>query len=102
MQNRSLRGSASFALFLLAALALLAGGYTITRQMSSRGVTFFERGKSIATALDRFARAAKARDVQAVAAFIAPEYRGQTLGLACLRLLQEKDGVRRSAMTPDG
>src|SRR3954453_2939688 len=102
MQNRSLRGSATPALFLLMPLALVVGGWTVGRQMTARGEGFYERGKSIVGVLDRFARASKARDRQGVAALFAARYPGQALGFGALALRGEKDGVRTFAQQSNG
>ena len=101
MRSRSLRGSAAPALFLVVPLTLAAGGWTLSRHMAVRGFGFFERGKSLVDALDRFAHAAQARNREGVGALFAADYRGRSLGFNSVTLSGEKDGVRRFEMRPD-
>jgi len=101
MRSRSLRGSAAPALFLVVPLTLAAGGWALSRHMAVRGFGFFERGKSLVDALDRFAHAAQARNREGVDALFAADYRGRSLGFNSVTLSGEKDGVRRFEMRPD-
>jgi len=102
MENRSLRGSASFALIVLAPLTLAGVGWGVGRYMVTRGSGFYDTGKSIIAALDQFARACKTRDRRAVVKFFAEDYGGKSLGLNSLTLLDSKDGVQHLAMKNDG
>jgi len=78
---------------LLLPLILVLGTWLVLRYLSWRGERFYLAGRSLVTALDGMAHAAKGRDAAAIEGFYSPSFSGRPLGLTRLRPVKVKDGI---------
>jgi hypothetical protein len=86
----------------LAFLLVVAASSATTMYLEHKGTLFYERGKEMATTLGSLAAAVRAGDVSGIAKFYSDGFTGRRLGFQKLELIDEKDGVRRLRLCPDG
>jgi len=66
------------------------------------GWTFYGSGKEIVLTIRSMAGSVRSRDLRGIERFYSGSFRGSRLGFSCLKLKDEKDGIRRYEMVSDG
>ena len=72
----------------------------VVGQVDRSGINFFDTGKAIEDELGKFSRELTGRNSKFD--LLDPGYRGQSLGLASLAPVHERDGIRRLLMRSSG
>ncbi len=77
------------------AIALLAALYWgVMTYVDRVGREFFSKGRDMVVTLNTMARGLRARDLETLEGFYAPDFQGCLLGLTNLQLVDNRDGVR--------
>jgi hypothetical protein len=90
------------AILLVILLVIVVAMVGFGSRVDGRGLEFFQAGKDVVDALDRFAVALGAGDADAVARMYAPDFGGTRLGLLTRDLADEKDGTRHYRQRSEG